>query len=98
MRRKIGESGDSLWKRSESATRPTLPGPMEEVEKTIKSAWSEDLRHAYRELQAESNLNGNRKGKLAYEKAAEEAKNVDPELKSLPRGSKRKTTTHFRRG
>lgn len=54
---------------------------LEEVEKAIKSSWGEDLRKAYRELQAASVVNGNRRGKPGFEKAVEEAKNVDPELK-----------------
>jgi hypothetical protein len=54
---------------------------LEEVERAIKSSWGEDLRKAYRELQAASAVNGNRKGKPAYERAADEAKNVDPGLK-----------------
>lgn len=55
---------------------------LEEVEKGVKASWSEDLRKAYRELQAASNVDG-RKGKHAYEQAAEEAKDVDPELKAF---------------
>ena len=56
---------------------------LEKAEMAIKSSWSDDLRHAYRELQLESSLNGNRKGREAYEKAVEAAKNVDSELKSF---------------
>jgi hypothetical protein len=56
---------------------------LEEVERAIKTSWSDDLRKAYRELQAESNVDGNRKGKAAFEKAVEEAKDVDPELKAF---------------
>jgi len=55
---------------------------LEEVEKAIKASWSDDLRKAYRELQAASNQDG-RKGKSALEKAVEEAKNVDPEMKAF---------------
>jgi hypothetical protein len=47
---------------------------LEEVEKAVKASWSDDLRKAYRELSL--------KGK-AHEKAVEEAKNVDPELKTF---------------
>jgi flavodoxin len=54
---------------------------LEKVEMAIKSSWSDDLRHAYRELQLESSLNGNRKGREAYEKAVEAAKNIDAEMK-----------------
>jgi len=56
---------------------------LEEVEKGIKTSWGDDLRKAYRELQAASNLDGNRKSKLFYERAVEEAKEVDPELKAF---------------
>lgn len=55
---------------------------LEEVEKAVKASWSDDLRKAYRELQAASVVDG-RKGKMAYEKAVEEAKEVDPELKAF---------------
>ncbi len=53
---------------------------LEEVEKAVKASWRDDLRKAYRELQAASNMDG-RKGKQAYEQAVEQAKDVDPELK-----------------
>jgi len=55
---------------------------LEEVEKAVKASWGDDLRKAYRELQAASNVDG-RKGKAALEKAAEEAKDVDPGLKAF---------------
>jgi hypothetical protein len=48
---------------------------LEEVEKEIKGSWSDDLRKAYRELQSH---NGRQ-----HKKAAEEAKEVDPELKEF---------------
>ena len=44
---------------------------LEEVEKSIKASWSDDLRKAYRELQSASKKN------------IEEAKDVDPELKQF---------------
>jgi len=55
---------------------------LEEVEKAVKASWGDDLRKAYRELQAASNVEG-RKGQAAYERAMEEAKDVDPELKAF---------------
>ena len=56
---------------------------LEELEKEIKGSWGDDLRKAYRELQAAANVNGNAKGRHLYEKAVEEAKDVDPELKGF---------------
>lgn len=56
---------------------------LEDVERAIKSSWNDDLRKAYRELQAASNRDGHRKAGLAYEKAVEEAKGVNPELKAF---------------
>jgi hypothetical protein len=56
---------------------------LEEVEKKVKGSWGDDLRKAYRELQAESNLDGNAKSRHLYEKARDEAKDLDPELKAF---------------
>jgi hypothetical protein len=36
---------------------------LEEVEKEIKGSWGDDLRKAYRELQAASNVDGHAKGR-----------------------------------
>jgi hypothetical protein len=51
------------------------------VEKQVKAGWSEDLTKAYRELEAEASADGNPRAKRQYEKAREEAKDVDPKLK-----------------
>ncbi|HTS63907.1 MAG TPA: hypothetical protein VMH28_17915 [Candidatus Acidoferrales bacterium] len=56
---------------------------LEEVEKDVKGSWGDDLRRAYRELQAHSNLDGNARSRHAYEKAVEEAKDVAAELKEF---------------
>lgn len=56
---------------------------LEEVEKEIKGSWAENLRKAYRELQAASNLNGDARTRRQYEKAVDEAKDVDPDLKAF---------------
>ena len=54
---------------------------LEEVEKGVKASWPDDLRKAYRELQAAAALNGRTASKQAYEKATLEAKDLDPGLK-----------------
>ncbi|HTP36701.1 MAG TPA: hypothetical protein VMJ75_31210 [Candidatus Acidoferrales bacterium] len=56
---------------------------LEKVEKEIKSSWGDELRKAYRELQAGSNLDGNAPSRRVYEKAVEEAKDVAAELKEF---------------
>ena len=56
---------------------------LEEVEKGVKASWSDDLRKAYRELQAAANCNGKPATTQLYEKARQEAKDVDPELKAF---------------
>ena len=47
----------------------------------MKASWSDDLKRAYRELQAEASLGRNPRAKQQYQKAKEEAKNVDPQIK-----------------
>jgi hypothetical protein len=54
---------------------------LEDVEKQAKGSWAEDLRKAYRELQAADSVDGNAKGRQLYGKAKQEAKDVDPDLK-----------------
>jgi hypothetical protein len=56
---------------------------LEAAEKEIKGAWGDDLRKAYRELQAASNSDGSAKSRRLYDKAVEEAKGVDAELKDF---------------
>jgi len=56
---------------------------LEDVEKQIKTSWGDDLRKAYRELQAAGNVDGHARSRQLYEKAKEEARDVDPELKTF---------------
>ena len=57
---------------------------LEEVEKNVKGSWGDDLRKAYRELQ------------LASKKSAEEAKNIDPEIKAFAERLKAEDDEAFR--
>lgn len=52
-----------------------------ELEKKVKAGWSDDLRKAYREAEAQAALDHNPRAKRQYEKAKEEAADVDPALK-----------------
>jgi hypothetical protein len=54
---------------------------LEEVEKKVKGSWGDDLRKAYRELQAAAALDSNPRARRQYEKTKEEAKDVDADLK-----------------
>ena len=54
---------------------------LSDLEKKVKASWSDDLKRAYRELQAEASLERNPRAKQQYQKAKEEAKNVDPQIK-----------------
>jgi len=85
----LNEAKDwSVWrwlteKKRVRAAADTAWVDLEEVEKKVKGSWGEDLRKAYRELQAASNLDGHAKTKQLYEKAKQEAKDVDPETKAF---------------
>jgi len=71
-----------LWdKRRVRATADRAVDALAEAEKKVKATWTEEEKKAYRELETLASLNGNAKGKRRYEKAREEAKNVDPEIK-----------------
>jgi hypothetical protein len=51
------------------------------LEKKVKAHWGDDLKKAYRELEAQASLERNPRAKAQYQKAKEEAKNVDPQIK-----------------
>ena len=71
-----------LWDKSRvRATADRAVAALAECEKKVKATWTDDQKKAYRELEALAALNGNAKGKRQYEKAREEAKSVDPEIK-----------------
>ncbi len=55
---------------------------LDELEKKVKSGWSNELRRAYRELQAAAALNGNAKARREYEKARAEAGGIDAAIKA----------------
>jgi predicted nucleic acid-binding Zn-ribbon protein len=54
---------------------------LSEAEKKVKASWSEDLKKAYRELEAQQAFQKNPRSKQRYEKAKEEAKHINPEIK-----------------
>lgn len=56
---------------------------LEEVEKGVKASWNDDLRKAYRELQAAAAVDGKAASKHLYEKARQDAKDLGPELKAF---------------
>src|SRR5689334_17143534 len=58
-KRRVRAAADAAW------------ADLEEVEKSVKGSWGDDLRKAYRELQ------------LASKKSSEAARNIDPEIKAF---------------
>jgi hypothetical protein len=54
---------------------------LSELERKVKASWGEDLKKAYRELQTEASADGDSRRRRQYEKAKEEAKDIDPEIK-----------------
>jgi hypothetical protein len=76
----------SLWKwlwekKNVRVTADRANEALDALEKKVKASWSDDLKKAYRELEARADLDGNPRGKQRYEKAREEAKHIDAELK-----------------
>ena len=52
-----------------------------EAEKKVKASWPDDLKMAYQELEAQAAFERNARAKHRYEKANEEARDVDHEIK-----------------
>jgi hypothetical protein len=63
------------------ATADRAVDALGELEARVKASWSDDQRRAYRELEAHASRDGNARGRRQYERAREEAKDVDPEIK-----------------
>jgi len=68
-KRKLRATADRAWE------------ALDQAEEKVRAAWREDLRKAWRELEAEAALQANPRAKRQYEKAREEASDVDPEVK-----------------
>jgi len=54
---------------------------LDELDKQTKETWPDSLRKAYREAELLGALDGNPKVKKAYEKAREDAQDIDPKIK-----------------
>ena len=70
-----------LEKRTVRAAADRAVDALGEAEKKAKSTWSDDLKRAYRELEAQAAFERNPRSKPRYEKAKEEAKNLVPQVK-----------------
>src|SRR5689334_17732450 len=55
------------------------------ADEKVKASWGDDLRQAWRELEAETALQQNPRAKRQYEKAKEGAKDVPEETKAAVR-------------
>ncbi len=54
---------------------------LDALEKEVKAGWSDDLKKAYREVEAQAAAERNPRARRQYEKAAEEASGIDPDIK-----------------
>jgi len=70
-----------LEKRRARAAADAAVEALGEAEKRVKASWSDDLKKAYRELEAEQAFAKSPRAKQRYEKAKEEARSVDPQIK-----------------
>src|SRR5215468_230755 len=76
----------SLWrwlkdKKKARAAGNAATEAFDTLDKKIKDSWAEDLKKAYRELEAEAAADGNAKSRRQYEKAKEEARDIDAKIK-----------------
>jgi hypothetical protein len=71
-KKKLRQTADIAWE------------AFDELEKDVKSAWSDDLQKAYAELSAEAALaEGGTPAKRKFEKAKKEAASLDPNIKAV---------------
>jgi hypothetical protein len=90
-RRLFNEAKDwSIWrwlleKKRVRTTADAATAALDEADKKVKAGWSDELKKAYRELEAEAAIDGDRRAKRQYEKAREEAKDIDEAIKVLAR-------------
>jgi hypothetical protein len=76
----------SVWgwlteKRRLRATADKAWEALDEAEARVRASWSDGLEKAWQELEAEARLVTHPKTKRSYEKAKEEAKDVDPQTR-----------------
>lgn len=90
-RRLFNEAKDwSIWrwlleKKRVRTTADAATAALDEADRKAKAGWSDELRKAYRELEAEAAVNGDRRTKRQYEKAREEARDIGEAIKALAR-------------
>jgi|HubBroStandDraft_1064217.scaffolds.fasta_scaffold60656_1 hypothetical protein len=76
-KKRVRQTADTAWE------------AFDELEKDVKSAWSDDLQKAYAELTAEAALaEGGTPAKGRYENAKKEAAGVDPKVKAVAQKQK----------
>lgn len=69
-KRRARQTADQAWE------------ALDEHEAKVMASWSESVRKAHRELEAQATANADGRARRSYEKAREEAKDVDPEIKA----------------
>lgn len=72
------------WLLSKSSVRAAADRAVDalnEANEKVKASWSDDMKRAYREVEARQAFEKNSRAKQRYEKAKAEARNVDAEIK-----------------
>jgi len=80
------------WLMEKGRARRTADAAWEafdEYEKKVRSAWSDDVTKAWREIEALAAANADGRAKRSYDKAREEAAEVDPEIKRAAQAVKK---------
>ena len=69
-----------LEKRRVRAAADLAVDALSDAEKQVKASWSDDLKKAYRELEARQAHESRRKGNPRFEKSKQEAQHLDPQI------------------
>jgi hypothetical protein len=72
-KRRVRAAADAAW------------AALEECDKKTRAAWPDDLKLAYREAETEPAEDADARARRKHEKATEEAKDVDPKIKTSVR-------------
>jgi len=84
----LTEAADwSVWrwlteKRRVRETADIGTATLDQFDEEVKAAWGDDLRKAYREVEAQAAFDADPTNKRRYEKARDEARDIDPKIKA----------------
>jgi phosphoenolpyruvate carboxylase len=72
-KRRLRSTADAAWE------------ALDKAEQKVRDSWSDDLKKAWHELEAQAAAEANPRLKRQFEKARDEAKDVDPDIKAVIR-------------